>query len=507
MARARRCEGGDLVRPRALGYVPFLSRVLRVTPTPAQRVFCLVAYDGVEPGALDGEERDLARKLFGDVDAIPPEGRHVIAAVCGARGGKSYLFCGLRLLHLALTVDLSTLAPGEQASALIVAPDLRLARQTLRYALGAAKGNREIAKRITGESSDGFTLAREGGRVVAIECLPATRGGSALRGRSLVGAVLDESAFFRDEDYAVNDGELFKAVAPRILPGGQTILASTPWAEGQGLLYDLFQANFGAPRTALAAHAPTLLLRDDERTRAIVERERERDPDNAAREFDAVFMSAGSGLFFDPTAIDAAIDSSLRIPLPHAPGDATTAGADFGFRSDSSALAVTRFDGELYRLADLVELRPARGRPLAPSAVVASFADTTRRYGVPAVIADRHYEEAIREHLATHGLRLTPAPDGLRGKIETYTRARALLHEGRVRLPEHPRLVAQLKAIVSRPTPGGGLTISSPRRAGGGHGDLVSALVLALAALPGTHVPPWMRGLISADVKPLTFAA
>jgi len=317
--------------------------------------------------------------------------------------------------------------------------------------------------------------------------------------------VLDESAFFRDEDYAVNDGELFKAVAPRILPGGQTILASTPWAEGQGLLYDLFQANFGAPRTALAAHAPTLLLRDDERTRAIVERERERDPDNAAREFDAV-SCRGLRPVLRPTAIDAAIDSSLRIPLPHAPGDATTAGADFGFRSDSSALAVTRFDGELYRLADLVELRPARGRPLAPSAVVASFADTTRRYGVPAVIADRHYEEAIREHLATHGLRLTPAPMVSAQDRDVHEGAR-VAPRGTRRLPEHPRLVAQLKAIVSRPTPGGGLTISSPRRAGGGHGDLVSALVLALAALPGTHVPPWMRGLISADVKPLTFAA
>ena len=350
-------------------------------------------------------------------------------------------------------------------------------------------------------------MTREHGRIVAVECLPATRGGSALRGRSLVGAVLDEACFFRDDEFVVNDGELFKAVAPRVMAGGQVVLASTPWAEGQGLLADLFHTNLGAPRTALAAHAPTLLLRDDARTRAMVERERERDPDNAAREFDAEFMSAGSGVFFDPQAIDRSVDASLRLPLAHVPSEAAAAGADFGFRSDSSALVVARFDGTLYRVANLLELRPQRGQPLQPSLVVATFADATRRYGVPAVVANRHYEEAIREHLGAHGLRLVPAADGLRGKLETYTRARALLHEGRVRLPEHPRLVAQLKAVVSRPTPGGGLTITSPRRAGGGHGDLVSALVLALAALPTTHVAPWMRALISSDVKPLTFAA
>ena len=87
---------------RALGYVAFLERVLRVRPTPAQRVLCLVAFDGVEPGSLEGADRELARQLFGDVETIPAEARHVIALVCVARGGKSYLFCGLRLLHLAL---------------------------------------------------------------------------------------------------------------------------------------------------------------------------------------------------------------------------------------------------------------------------------------------------------------------------------------------------------------------------------------------------------------------
>ena len=118
---------------------------------------------------------------------------------------------------------------------------------------------------------------------MSVECLPATRGGSALRGRSLVSAVLDECAFFRDEQFAVNDTDLFKATAPRVLPGGLVVIASTPWAE-TGLLFDEFSRNYGAPVTALACHAPTTLMRsDDPRILSMVAREVERDPITAER--------------------------------------------------------------------------------------------------------------------------------------------------------------------------------------------------------------------------------
>jgi hypothetical protein len=48
-----------------------------------------------------------------------------------------------------------------------------------------------------------------------------------------------------------------------------------------------------------------------------------------------------------------------------------------------------------------------------------------------------------------------------------------------VRLPRHDRLLRQLREVTVRPLTGGGMSVSSPRSPGG-HGDLVSALVLAL---------------------------
>ncbi|HEY1958610.1 MAG TPA: hypothetical protein VGH28_23490 [Polyangiaceae bacterium] len=470
--------------------------------TPGQRVLAAVAYDGVQPGELVDADLELARAMFGELEEIPSSMRAVVVAVCGARGGKSYVLCALRLLYLALTVPIDAMAPGEQACGLIVAPDLRLARQTIRYALGAARSCVAIARRIRSITSDSFALAREDGRIVTIECLPATRGGAALRGRTLVGAVLDEAAFFRDEDYSVNDAEVFRAIAPRVVPEGQIVIASTPWAEGVGLLHTMFAENHGHPRTAIAAHAPTTLLRSDERTRAMVERERDRDPDNAAREFDAEFMASGAGLFFDARAIDA----SAAAPDPH-PNEAgiLAVGADFGFKSDSSALAVVRLGvSGIVRIVELVELRPRKGSPLVPSVVAKTFAEVMARHGATDVLSDSFAYEAMREHMQAAGARLIAAASGLTAKIESYTRAKTMLNEGRVRLPsDNRRLIAQLKAVTSKPTSGGGLSISSPRRASGGHGDLVSALVLAMGALPATDYATNAAGLFDPNIQPL----
>jgi len=227
-----------------VNFLQFLA-TLKVTPTEAQELVCRVAFDH-EPIP----ENELAREVFGAAREVPPDARKVIAILAGARSGKTYL-AALRLLHLALYAPLVGLAPGELAAGLIVAPDLRLARQCLRYASGAVESHPALKKRVQTSGADGFTLKRSDGHMVSIECIAATRGGSALRGRSLFGAVLDEACFFRSGDsYEINCGEIYRAVAPRVMTGGQLIVASTPFV-ASGVLIELYEANHGAPRAAL----------------------------------------------------------------------------------------------------------------------------------------------------------------------------------------------------------------------------------------------------------------
>lgn len=455
-------------------------RWLGVTLTPGQTELARVAFDGLEP-----MDRGLACRLFGDVESVPVGARRVVAAVCGARAGKSYVLVALRLLFGMLVRDVSSLAPGQRAVALIIAPNGKLRGEVFAYALGAVRSKPELAAMLVDAKTEEFTLRRQDGKLVSFETGVATAGGYGARGRWLTDFALDESAFFRDASYRVNDEEIFRAGSARVLPGGQTIVASTPWATA-GLLYQLYRDNWGKPDTALVAKAPTLLLHDSEVTRTVVASEMKRDPENATREFLAEFMTSGTTVFFESTAIESVLTDEAFELLP---GDQVAAGADFGFRSDSSALILVALRGDTVHVFSARELRPEDGQPLKPSRTVEAFAEAIGgRCGF--VMADAHYREAIAEHLDTHGLSYAAAPVV---PADTYVRARMLLREGRLRIhgvEARDRLVQQMREVHGTPTAGGGMSIHHPRWAKGGHGDLVAALVLALWQVSGEQVQP-----------------
>jgi hypothetical protein len=463
----------------ASSFVGFVSR-LGMVLTPGQAALCRVAFDGVQPSTLKGDERAAAEHIFGGLVTVPEAARRTICLVKGRGIGGSRL-CSYRLLHLALTVPL-TLAPGEVAAAIIQAPTLRTAKQTLRFVLGIvdkSPGLFEVLERNT----EAITIRRPDGYPVSIEARPAAVGGLGVRGVTIVGAILEETAHFRDPDTGVvNDGDCYAAVTPRLVKGGQILLPSSPWAES-GLLWQLFQANHGRPDKALACHCPTLLMRPDPQTLADHEAEMARDPDAAARELLALFMTTGASSWFDRNAVARSRDPELLLGTRADPASLIGAGADFAFRSDSSALCVVeKTPAGRYRVRLLEELRPQRGAPLKPSAVVERFADLVKPYGVDSVSADGFYRESISEHLNAAKLGLDDLPGGQTGKVAQYTLARSLLHEGRVDLPDRgaERLCRQLSEIASKPTTGGGLTIMAPRR--DGHGDQVSAFVAGLWA-------------------------
>jgi len=463
-----------------------------------------VAFDGAQP-----VDRQLAERIFGSINfaGLPMGIRRVVVAVVGGRGGKTYLLIALRLVWGMLVRDLSVLAPGEQAFATVVAPNDKLRQQAVNYALGACRAHpqlRGLLRLPKGTKPDSvvseFGLYRaDFDRVVTFRGACATSGGYDVRGKWHTDLALDECAFFRDSSAKVNDKDIYEAGVARILPGGQCILGSTPWAK-VGLLYDFFRDNYGKPETALVAHAPTLTLNDRPEVREVVELETKRNPDNAKREYGAEFMSTGTQIFFESESIEKALTDA---PFKLEPGDVVAAGGDFGFISDSSALimvarrnecvAVDPVTGletraDVLHIYDGAEERPTDDAPLKPSVTVDVFAQKIAgKCGY--LMADGHYRASIEEHLQRYGLNFAPAPTT---PSDAYVRSRMLMREVRVRIhpmPFRDRLVQQLREVHARPTAGGRLSMHNPRWAEGGHGDIASAFVLALWQVSGDAVP------------------
>jgi hypothetical protein len=246
---------------------------------------------------------------------LPRKAPRTVGVRAGGRGGKTSRLLAPKALHAAWTVPLPTVRKREIASSLIVAPDRALGRQCLSFVKDYIEGSRILSAALEAETRDSVELRRPDGKRVRIEVLAATRGGRAVRGRTLVGAAMDEACFFFDEESGVvNDGDIYRAVLQRIVPGGQCWIVSTPWLADTGLLETIIGKNFGVHDRALVCTAGTRALNPTWDPTGEIETDlRETDPEAAMREIDGIPLSGGAGIFFDPGAIEACVDDSIPI--------------------------------------------------------------------------------------------------------------------------------------------------------------------------------------------------
>lgn len=442
------------------------------------------ASEGRRPTTIDD---DTCRRYFGcSLDELPTKPRRTVAGQAGGRGGKTSQLGSTKALHAAWTVPLPTLGENEHAVSLIVSSELVFARQALSFCIGYVNASPVLRRALVGKpGADSLTLRRPDGKLVDVRVRAAGARGKGGRAFTLAGAFFDEAAFFYDDSGVVNDREIYRACSPRIVPGGQLWMLTTPWVEGVGILEEELASDWGK-------HAETLCFRGVgtralnpswDPTGEIEAKERRNDPENAEREIDAKPLVAGTAQFFSREALEMMFDESLpQITPPHV-GMVAAAGGDTGFVKNSSALAIVeRIESEVegdparYQLDLLEERKPTPGLPLKPKEVAREFADLFTPYGTREFVTDSHEIADVADALAEKNCTAVTAPT----PHEAFVAARVVIHEGRCKAPLNPRLRAQLRAVVSKPMPGGGTQILLPKSRDGSHGDLVSAVVRAL---------------------------
>lgn len=526
--------------PITLPFREFCERELQLELSPVMAAIM----DASEGRRVTSINDATALRIFGCTrDSLPTKRPRVVGVRAGGRGGKSSRLLATKALHAAASVHLRTLRRGEYARALCMAPDKDLARQVVDYCRGYIAECKTLRDMLAepppldddeevDESKIGalerIALRRPNGQLVEICVKAAGRGGVGARSRTLVAALFDEALFFRAKGTGViNDQEIYRAAIQRVVPDGQVWLASTPWVENQGVLEEKIRDNWGTHKTALVAIATTRELNPTWDPDGTIEAEmRHTDPENAAREIDAKPMTAGAETFYPEDAIKKAFtranvysrdDLDGRIEV-HEPDDhyPHVAASDWGFRKNSSALAISRVKNGKVELVFRLELRPARDESLKPSRAVQEFAFWAMRYSCPAILGDMHSIDSTIEELAkldaalknpnnadaeqrawvervrndpfareasVPGYQQWPSEHCVhRDNDAAHTEMKRRMQEGLVVLPADDRMMQQCRDTKRRASSGGHMKILLPKH-GAAHGDLWGAVVIACSEI------------------------
>lgn len=477
--------------------------------SPVQRSLLRMA-DGLP---CDDLIPDKAKRLFhfGTLEA-PARAPRIVIVRTGVRSGKTLIAAIAGLVGGALRCTfrrppdpnepdeipdprdgLVGVRPGELVRAPIVTPLVKQSRAAFHHFIANMKASPVLSQYLVKALGEQAVIRRpQDGCEVLVEMIAASPHGDNLRSTWLAGVVFDESDFFDDEDAEVNLDENFDAAVSRLLPNAQAWLPSSPWAD-EGSYHTKFVASFGQPSDTLAFHSDTRSM-NPTLSRQLEQDERARDPDKAAREYDAIPLSANSTQFFPQELIEKAINRTRKTNadgnywLPPLPGVPHYAGSDFGFTKNSSACGISRFEDIKVRLAYYEETRPEKGKQLKPSEVIHGQADRCVEYGARSLRGDIIYSATAHEELGKRTRQqglvayedFVPTTDS---NTDACMKFKQLAQSDMLDLPPDPRLIQQLKGVRSKPVPGGRIRVQMPKQ-GNAHGDLLMSIIHSAVQVP-----------------------
>jgi hypothetical protein len=416
--------------------------------------------------------------LFREVAERDPPVRQVreLWAVCGRWSGKDSIASAIACVT-ALRDWRKHLRPGERASVVCLACDRDQARIVHGYIRGYFETIELLRPLLVRMSDELLELAN------GVDIVVSTNSYRSVRGRTVVCAILDECAFYRDERSATPDSELYAALVPALVrvPGTMLIGISTPYRRS-GLLYNQTQRHYGKNGDVLVVRGATPLFNPLAPQRIIDEALRE-DREKAGSEWLALWRSDLAD-FLDRELVDAAIDPGVIV---RPPGQRTYfAFCDpSGGRGDSFACAIVHIEGDRIVLDLLYE----RLAPFDPADVVRELAEILRGYAIATVTGDRYAAEWVVSGFAKVGIRYQQSE---RDRSALYLDALPLFTSGRVRLLDDARLVHQLTTLERRVTPFGRDRVGHPERSGM-HDDAANACCGALALAASDARPALLK--------------
>lgn len=411
--------------------------------------------------SLNSEELTLFREATGLSEPSERPPREVFC-VCGRRSGKSFISSLIAVFSACFRDWTEVLAPGEKGYFAVIAADRRQARIVMNYIKAFLHASPLVEREIREEFKEEIVLKNN----ITIDVKTASF--RTVRGYTLIGAIMEELAFWRTQDAAEPDFEIYRAIVPALATTGGLVLGiSTPYAR-RGLLYEKFEKNFGRPGETLVWRAPTSIMNPTIKV-SLIEQSLEEDPESARAEWLAEFRQDIEEFISLPT-LQACVNPGQRFNPPEV-GKYYIAFLDpSGGSNDSFTLAIAHAEGEKIVVDQALERRP----PFSPDSVVAEFTVVMKEYRISSALSDRYAGQWVLEAFTKAGVGVNYSE---LSASELYLETLPLFNAGKIELPDNPRLISQFANLERRTRAGGKDLITHPP---GGHDDLANAVAGAV---------------------------
>jgi len=424
---------------------------------------------------LDTHERETFAAVAGN-RAVPTKRVRELWCVAGRRSGKSRVAAAIAV-YLSLFCK-HKLARGERGMCLVLAGSMDQALAVIGYIRGLLEDAPALWAEVIAVKR--YEIELKNNIAIAVH----SNSFRTVRGRTLVGCVFDETAFWRDESSASPDVEVYRATLPSLATtNGMLIGISTPYRR-LGLLYQKHRDHFGQDGDDVLvvqgrsqAFNPTL-------ADSVIAAQRAADPAGAVSEWDAEFRIDISA-WLDDALIDRAIELGRPTELPPQQGIVYKAFTDAsgGVGADSYTLSIAHKDKD-HCVVDLV--RGTAGK-FDPHQVTRDYAALCREYHVSEIVGDAYAAQWVAGTWRESGINYRRST---LVKSDIFREAEALFTRGLVRLPDHTKLLRELRLLERVTHRSGKDQISHPK---GGRDDFANAVCGALylvGRIPVVTEPP-----------------
>src|SRR5262249_54242987 len=276
---------------------------------------------------------------------------------------------------------------------LVLSPTLAQAKMVFGYALGFLEASPILKQKIIDTTTNEIRL--RGNIVIATH--PASY--KSVRGRTLIGCVFDESAFWKDEASALPDVETYRAVLPSLSASGGMLIGISSPHRRVGLLHTKHRDHFGQDGDVLIIQGSTEQL-NPTINKAMVARAYADDPAAAMANWGGLFRNDLSQ-YLDDAVIDASINHNRPSELPPQPGVRYVAFVDASAgRHDAFTLSIGHKEGDRF-VADVV-----RGRlpKFNPNTVAGEYAQLAKQYRVSTIVGDHFAGEWTAQAFRATGI-------------------------------------------------------------------------------------------------------